>query len=1070
MGLWTRISWLLLWTMAGIPVAGQEPMPLPVPGIRALPPGTLATVVWHGTQGREAEVLRTGLARLLRTLDDEERNPLTELLRRLAPLTGTELDDWEILGRRPATVALTSFYRGQPDWLVVSELGEDAPKASVLLERAVEQVRRLGLQPRSELWDKTPLWTVWNGQRALLSWILRGDVLIVARDQQSVEMALRRRDTPGDSMAQDPLLRELLVENQRSGPLLTCHLRPVEMLRAFAAQAGDDSVKRLNLHLDVLQLHRVRGVGLCLDLDGGVLRQRLRVQVPVPRPPLLATLFEPKSPVGQELLSRVPADAASCTVLRLATGELGRQIVHWCEQTDLGAQATLQAWQRTLRDAAGIDFNRDLFGPLGDEVLLVQWPAGADGTPDFAVLLSLHDGAHLRHALTAWMRECSPPLGVTQAGDRTVYHLLLQSLPLGTQIKFCVGDRLLIAASCDAALERTLRWTTQPTVNARVAAAGRPVTSAATTFSWSALRTAPLVSSLLLSDPIVEERALLSAVGRRLLAISAESVTTGAADAAGLTWECRSPVGDENLLTLLAVAAARTLRAIEPDLPRGTSPDAEAPIRMLEQIARAQEQYRAQAASDGDGDGRGEYGSLQQLVASRLLEGTDYGGDPEAGSVAAGRYRLTILLPLDVEGRELRYTSVLWPSGARTGRVLVRDEQGNVHRNDLIASVRGIKRLTVTDVYGAQAFGTLAGAGWEQVQDASPTPDGTRTMPAVAATSQPTSTIDDRRAWDVILEAEKAGSPRVPRDVLDALRSSNPAVAARAARAIGVLHVVDGVPALCEIVQSDASLDLRRHALDALVRLRDPRSVRASLHALRDPDATLRALAARNLGSLRCKEAMQPMLEILAQHHGDGPDDTQVLLALADYGDPSVLSPVGGSVRGEDKETGNALGYLFERLSSSLEPDVEGKLLIASLGHPSATLRRFAIERLGQVGDAAAIRALEGRLAQETDALRPLIEVSLRTLRGPSAGAEGEGGFLQRIEHGFVTVKAKTWDKLDARGRSLAAAGASGLLTLLLVLLAVRRRHRRAQQIANYAALVQPSEDYVAPAPRGRPR
>lgn len=326
----------------------------------------------------------------------------------------------------------------------------------------------------------------------------------------------------------------------------------------------------------------------------------------------------------------------------------------------------------------------------------------------------------------------------------------------------------------------------------------------------------------------------------------------------------------------------------------------------------------------------------------------------------------------------------------------------------------------------------------------------------VGDSSQPV-TIEDHRLMETILSAEQRRQAPVPDEVVGALQSNHSKIAARAAFALGVLNVRQAVPQLCEIVEQHADAEVRRQAMHAVLAIGDPRSVNASIRALGSGDLVVRTLAASNLGRLRATEAIDPLLAVISREAIEGTkhtteDQVAAIVALADIGSHEGLLPAAGAVKTGHRALGAALTYMFQIVSPKLAPNDEAVALVAVLAHPCTLLRRYAIQRLGQLRDPTTVSALEGRLAAEDDAgLRQLAEVSLQAVRGLPTPSEDAGA---------LAAVAAQWREMSATQRGLIGAVGVGTLVLVGAFLAWRMRRRRALSGEQWAEMTEPSEEF----------
>jgi hypothetical protein len=254
----------------------------------------------------------------------------------------------------------------------------------------------------------------------------------------------------------------------------------------------------------------------------------------------------------------------------------------------------------------------------------------------------------------------------------------------------------------------------------------------------------------------------------------------------------------------------------------------------------------------------------------------------------------------------------------------------------------------------------------------------------------------------------------------------------------------------------------------ALLQFKDGRAKPVALKALESEDEHLRTLAAALLGTLRAQDATSALLGVLTAERAtptDG-DRAQAMLALADIGDPTHLLSAAAAVSSGSPTVIESLLFMFQTLSPRLPKDQEAKVLVAVLGHAQPMLRRYAVQRLGELREPSTTRALEGRLASEDRELRPLIEVSLAAVRGGTVGDAGDGtgdGFWAkaRVKAREAKAAAVKWWTSAPMGQRYGALGVAvlALLALVGIRLAAARRRRR-QSAESWAAMTGPSAGF----------
>jgi hypothetical protein len=169
-------------------------------------------------------------------------------------------------------------------------------------------------------------------------------------------------------------------------------------------------------------------------------------------------------------------------------------------------------------------------------------------------------------------------------------------------------------------------------------------------------------------------------------------------------------------------------------------------------------------------------------------------------------------------------------------------------------------------------------------------------------------------------------------------------------------------------------------------------------------------------------------------------------------------------VGGDSESEEEALTYMFQVLTPKLEAEEEATTLMAVLDHESLLLRRYAIQRLGEMKDSSAVPALEERLAVEGEELKPLLEAALN-------GMIDQGSGESTINTGAALIKLKQWkqqvvnywEKLDQAERNKLMAGSAGGFILFFTLIFLARRRRRQKRADSWvSSMVGPSdEEYV---------
>lgn len=293
-------------------------------------------------------------------------------------------------------------------------------------------------------------------------------------------------------------------------------------------------------------------------------------------------------------------------------------------------------------------------------------------------------------------------------------------------------------------------------------------------------------------------------------------------------------------------------------------------------------------------------------------------------------------------------------------------------------------------------------------------------------------------------------------------------IAARAAWLLGRSKDPGATAALGQAFASPHAA-ARLQVMAALQQRGDASAFPIATKALDDDDRSVRAIAAQVLGKLRRPQSAGPLLALLdrarsAATAGPAIDLQAAVLALHDIGALDQLLAVATAIHG-GKATGlgEALAYYFQDYSPQLAPNDETTLLLAVLDHREPLLRRYAIGRLTALGGTSVITALERHLGNEGDELRPLVEAALTQLRAPETPPEQDTLTKARQTFDGLLARAKTaWAGLDDNRRYLVGSSPLVLILLVVVIGKLKKRRRSATSAAATAALVAPSDEYLA--------
>ena len=300
-------------------------------------------------------------------------------------------------------------------------------------------------------------------------------------------------------------------------------------------------------------------------------------------------------------------------------------------------------------------------------------------------------------------------------------------------------------------------------------------------------------------------------------------------------------------------------------------------------------------------------------------------------------------------------------------------------------------------------------------------------------------------------------------DVTPLVQHADLAIAQRAAWLLGEWKTKDGVEALSQALSHSEHADLRLQCAAALDRIRDDGATDALVRGLHDADISVRAFASQALARRKATGSDKQLIALIEREGGKEPkaahkDVTAALIALVDIGNADAILPAAAAVRFASDETGEALAFLFQELSPKMGPDIEATALVASLGHCEPMLRRYAIQRLGELRNPTTARALEGRLATEDAALQPLIRVSLAQVRRDDV--ETGADLALRAKSNAIAIGRmveRQWSSMET-GTRLSASAVAGVITIgLMLILLARRRARRAEAAREAIALIGPS-------------
>ena len=347
----------------------------------------------------------------------------------------------------------------------------------------------------------------------------------------------------------------------------------------------------------------------------------------------------------------------------------------------------------------------------------------------------------------------------------------------------------------------------------------------------------------------------------------------------------------------------------------------------------------------------------------------------------------------------------------------------------------------------------------------SSSPAATAAQPAEQAREASRGSADPV-AVATLIHHEKQGPSELGTEEISALLEHDSAgVVARAAWLLGQWKSKESERLLGDLATSHSMPMVRMQAMASLANFATSNSIASLTEAAKDDDRRIRTMAIQTLGRLGTTTAVDPVLSVLEQHGNtasENPTDLVVaLVMLHDIGDPNHLLPAAESISITNTKVGQALAFLFQGVTPRLDAAEEVSTLLAVLDHPEPRLRRYAIQRLGELRDGSSIAALEQRLAVEDTELQPLIQLSLAQVRGNSEAPPND--LIARAKDNvsaIATMVEQRWNKLNANAQLTVIALVGVVILSSIVLLVAWQRSRRRAKVAAATALVDPSEEF----------
>lgn len=957
----------------------------------------------------------------------------------LVAATGVPLPQWLGLLHHGVTVGITAIEDdGQVRWLAIADAQEQATSFAVMLDR-LRQAPGVTSMAAEDGTARTWTWTTSRGRAAFA---IHDNKIVAGDSSTTVGQALERlRQTqPAHSLASTPGFVDFeLAASVQTDRLAAAWVRPSLLAERLVSDTTDprEGTPRVQGVLRALDITRIQGVGLTVIRDGEGFVETLHVDWPSPRNGLLAEFLAPKATLRPEVAALVPPEVDSFSASTVDLQRLYHGAIRLLTEVAPSLARGVQGQVTQFGDTAGVNLQDDLIGKVGNQVVTLLW--NSDAEPSSAYIIALQDAAQFDRTL----RRTVAALGTVHEQSVNGYRTLV--LDSGdAQVSLAVTEDSLVLATSAAAMQRTLDQIAAP----RGAESAVQIPAGVSAYGVAKLTSLlgqvgqTMDTAVARTGSSIDTTFVTVGIGalRRAITAASTMVTSAARDDRIVTLSVQSPFGGivTPAFVVATFAAAPNIMRWGADSAAVSKPGDSLPS-VLTRIAAAEREYQTThegAASAG----------LHVLVEAGLLTASDLGDTADGPVCARDGYRLTLLWDGDTAAS---FIAVAWPDGARTGPVFAATTDHPTLINDVMAQAKGLTTVELADIY-TSGFGSPMRSGW-RVAPASP----------VAATTAPTTTESappgGRLASAVARLTKGEGNASDDKErVHTALTGTDPVAIAYAAHAVGRLRLTDEVPTLVTLAAKHDDLAVRTQAMWALLQLGDPRSKQTAIQALASDSVELRALAAANLGKLRAAEGSSALLGILSKGTGSADDERDralALLALADIGDPAPLLQAAAAVHDGTAHTVQALTFLLQTLSPKLSPKEEATTLVAVLDHPQSLVRRYVIQRLGELREPSTVRALEDRLGQETRELLPLVQVSLQAVQH-NATDPNQQPWTETLK-GFGLKAQTTWNNLTPNHRYAAFGIAIALVAAMFLVGVLRRRtrtHAQGQAWATMAA------------------
>jgi HEAT repeat protein len=921
-------------------------------------------------------------------------------------------------------------------WILIAPTNQAAKMRNGLVEsHKAHEDRGCELKVRAVGGDKA--WTVTGPDGKTVSYMITEDSVLIGDSYASIRGAVHQlEDVDSSFAASGSYMRYVRKCSEEGMPLLTLLIQPQPVLEmAINLLPNANAKKTVRAIAERLELDRISELGISFFAKDGQVRDFTWLGYPSPRTGLLAALIDSGTQVNVNQLKVVAPDAVSASLFTINPKNVYAQALDLAGLLHPSVLKLLESTLSKIEPQTKLNLQRDILPLLGSHGVLQEWlPEGH--TRACSLSIELQDTNAMRSALN----KIASGLKLESVMIDSVPTLVIPGgwNPDSTTLLTVHGKTLILASTRRSIKNVVMMLESGIAGHTHRLASLIDNGSIAQYFAWGDCAN---ISRHWL-------RTVSTFAGHRLLAHDLDQVVRARGgsivssvktDSDGISSRTQSPFG--NLYLTLAAAYLVKMSEFEGDSESAVLARRRSIVR---DIIAAQHDFQRRAYRDVDGDKVGEFATIEELLARGLVSSRWFAKTGTVPHSAIG-YQFQIFKPVSVDDQEKGFLLLAWPSLRSSGDAYAATVDGSIYRNEIIGQTMNLKSCDPRDFFAEGKFGSEVLPSWELIETSM-----VSSLIADTVTENRELTPEEKQALDALDAAEDSGA--VTPKIVALLNSQSPFIVARAAHLLGKFRHKKAVPLLCEKLRGHVNTEVKRQAMAALCKIRDPKSIEASIDALSSTDSTVRTWAAQNLGYLHAKSAMPRLLDVLAvDPNPDAPDRIAALLALADIGHADCLVPAAVRVKGIGKKDDKAIVYLFQTLSHKLPPEVEAETLMAILDDDSQLLRRFAIQRLGVLQLPMAEVALRERLDKET-ALRALIGVSLQSI--------AQGKTSERLK-GYVTKAAaqgtELWNSLSAH---VAYGIGGGLLLITILWRRIARRRQLTRDGERVVAMVAPSDGF----------